>query len=187
VADDIKATRLLSRQRRKHVNEEKAGADEVSTILLPYGTPDEYIRNRIRQYQSWYDAKAVNAKKRYLLMRTVAVAGGAIVPALVNIPFLYSRIVATVLSLIVVVTISLESVHHYREQWKNYRSTEQFLQHEVIHYRSGTGTYEEKADDDAFRTLVSRCEGAIAAENTSTLNTMTLAGEMQVVNKEESR
>lgn len=145
--------------------------------MLPYGTADEYIKNRVRQYQDWYNGKAITAKKRYLQMRTIAVVGGAIVPALVNLPSVYFRLVATALSLLVVVTISLESVHHYREQWKNYRSTEQFLHHEVVFFRSGTAAYQGQSEP--FRLLVERCESAIAAENTSTLNTMTLAGEVQ--------
>jgi hypothetical protein len=40
-----------------------------------------------------------------------------------------------------VISVSLESVLHYREQWKNYRSTEQFIGHEVMAYRTAVGQY----------------------------------------------
>jgi hypothetical protein len=84
----------------------------------------------------------------------------------------------------VVILVSLESVYHYREQWKNYRSTEQALGHKRVYYATRCGTYEGLADRDAFRLLVERVESTIAAENASTLSTMTLAA--QVVGEHSS-
>lgn len=81
----------------------------------------------------------------------------------------------TVLSLGVVVLVSLESVYHYREQWKNYRSTEQYLGHEAIYFANAVGVYKDLDDAAALETLVERSESAIAAENASTLSSMTLA------------
>src|SRR2546428_12979087 len=37
--------------------------------------------------------------------------------AVINIPFPYVTYFATIISLLVVITVSLESVYHYREQW----------------------------------------------------------------------
>lgn len=140
-------------------------------------TPDGYIRERLEQYQGWYDRKAVATKARYLRIRTATVVGGAAVPALINIDARYIRAVATLLSLMVVILVSLESVYHYREQWKNYRSTEQLLGHEKIFFLTRTGPYEGLAADQAFTLIVERVEGAIAAENSATLSVMTLAPE----------
>jgi uncharacterized protein DUF4231 len=47
--------------------------------------PDEYIGERVKQYQSWYDRKAVVAKSRFIRMRSMSVVGGALVPVLANI------------------------------------------------------------------------------------------------------
>jgi hypothetical protein len=47
--------------------------------------PDEYIETRVRQYQDWYDRKASSAKSRCLRMRGASVAGGATVPAPVDV------------------------------------------------------------------------------------------------------
>jgi hypothetical protein len=79
--------------------------------------------------------------------------------------------------LLVVITVSLESVFHYREQWKNYRSTEQLLGHEKFLFRSRVGRYQSLADEEAFRSFVERVEELIAAENSATLNVMTMASE----------
>jgi hypothetical protein len=98
---------------------------------------------------------------------------GTTVPVLLNINLAYSTFVTTILSVTVVILISLEGVYHYREQWKNYRSTEQFLSHEKYRYLGKIGAYENLEETAAFRLLLDRIEGAIEAENAATLNVLT--------------
>lgn len=147
-------------------------------------TPDSYITDRLEQYQSWYDKKAVSSKARYQKMRAFSVVGGGLVPVLINVPWTGTlagipiiQVVVTVISLLVVIVVSLESVFHYREQWKNYRSTEQFLGHEKFLFNTRVGRYEGLNDAEAFKLLVQRVEESIAAENAATLNVMTMANE----------
>ncbi|MFI8822741.1 DUF4231 domain-containing protein [Streptomyces sp. NPDC053431] len=141
-------------------------------------TPETYIDGRLAQYQEWYDRKATKMKAMHLRMRTVSVVGGALVPVLVNLDMGFARITATVLSLVVVASVSLESVYRYREQWKNYRSTEQLLGHERVYFAARVGPYHGLSDRDSFTTLVARVEKAIASENSATLNVMTLGGQV---------
>ncbi|KEF40834.1 MAG: hypothetical protein ER33_14745 [Cyanobium sp. CACIAM 14] len=146
--------------------------------------PDDYIKNRVEQYRQWYDKKSVICKNRYLQMRAFSVVGGGLVPVLINVGSQYRlfgapvvQLVVTVISLMVVICVSLESVFHYREQWKNYRSTEQLLGHEKFLYQSRVGRYRSLTDPEAFYLFVERVEEAIAIENSSTLNVMTMANE----------
>ncbi|GIJ47377.1 hypothetical protein Val02_42630 [Virgisporangium aliadipatigenens] len=136
--------------------------------------PTWYIAKRLEQYQGWYDTKAVKTKRMYLWMRTVSVVGGVLVPVILNIDGNWARVLATATSLLVAVAVALESVYRYRDQWKNYRSTEQILGHERIHFLTRTGLYQALDDAAAYRALVERVEGAIQAENIATLNVMTL-------------
>jgi hypothetical protein len=147
-------------------------------------TPETFLTERVAQYQGWYDRKSVTAKARYLQMRGFSVVAGGVVPVLINIPsepFVLGipviRLVVTIVSLLVVISVSLESVLHYREQWKNYRSTEQFLGHETIAFKAGVGAYRDLSPQDAFRLFVERVEDAIRSENAATLNVMTMANE----------
>jgi len=147
-------------------------------------SPEKYVNERLKQYQSWYDRKAVLCKSRYLRMRGFAVVAGAIVPVLINLDGLLTyhgfpvvKGIVTVVSLLVVMSVSLESVLHYREQWKNYRSTEQQLGHEHMMYLSGIGRYKGLDAKQAFLTFVERVEEQIASENAATLNVMTVASE----------
>ena len=149
---------------------------------------DQYIEQRVKQYQGWYDKKAVACKNRYLRMRAFTVVAGGVVPVLVNVEtsinnllhFPIMKAVITVLSLLVVVMVSLESVFHYREQWKNYRSTEQLLGHEQFAFNAGVGPYKGLASNEAFQRFVERTENAIASENAATLNVMTVGSEAAV-------
>ncbi|MEV5838493.1 DUF4231 domain-containing protein [Nocardia sp. NPDC052112] len=151
------------------------GSAEPPTPLM---APEAYIVDRLEQYQGWYDKKAVKMKARHLQIRVLSVGGGVTVPALVNLPFAWASAVVTVVSLVVAASVSLESVFKYREQWKNYRSTEQLLGHEKVYFNTRTGPYEQLDNNTAFRTLVERVEGAIAAENAATLNVMTTAQQL---------
>jgi len=143
--------------------------------------PSEYLKARVEMYMGWYDQKAVKYKSYYLKMRALSVVGGAVVPVLVNlnIPTPFKDYITTVVSLIVVITVSLESVYHYREQWKNYRSTEQFIGAEKFQFLTKEGPYKTLEPTNAFLLLVERVETAIASENAATLNIMTLASEVK--------
>ena len=149
--------------------------------LRPYSsmTPEEYIDERLNQFREWYDKKAVIAKRNYQWMRAITVIGSAVVPVLVNLPFDDSaiRYLTTAVSLVVMILISLESVFHFREQWKNYRSTEQWLAKEYFNFVTGEGPYRNQDEKEAFLNFVDRIENAIASENASTLNVMTTLSE----------
>ncbi|MEU3607242.1 DUF4231 domain-containing protein [Streptomyces sp. NPDC035033] len=141
-------------------------------------TPQRYVEGRLAQYQEWYDVKATRMKAMHLRMRTVSVVGGALVPVFVNLDAGFARVTATVLSVVVVAAVSLESVYRYREQWKNYRSTEQLLGHERVYFETRVGPYRGLSRREAFGLLVARVEKAIAQENAATLNVMTLGGQV---------
>jgi hypothetical protein len=148
---------------------------------------EEYIDERLNQFREWYDKKATQAKKIYQRMRAITVGGGAIVPVLINLPFSGIELVATTISLIVVVFVSLESVFHFREQWKNYRATEQLLAKEYFNFVTAEGPYREQAEKEAFLNFVNRVENAIASENASTLNVMTTLSEQKAETPKISR
>ena len=141
---------------------------------------EQYIAERVDQFQGWYDGKAVRAKSDYRKIRVLAVVGAAIVPVATNVlPATYGidRYVTTAISLAVSVAVALDSVYHFGEQWKNYRSTEQFLSREKFLFRTGEGPYKELGADAAFILLVERCEAQIAAENSATLNVISTAAQ----------
>ena len=166
------------------MNEGQSPTPEEVPVEPTWADSEHYIKERIKGYQTWYDGKARSCKSRYLWMRGLTVVGGALVPVLVNFDFNAVQYTTTTVSLLVVILVSLESVLHYREQWKNYRSTEQYLGHELVYYETRAGAYRDIDGKQAFLLLVDRVESAIASENAATLNTMTLA---QQVTEEQGK
>ncbi len=156
--------------------------------LRPFDSmsPEEYIDERLNQFREWYDKKATKTKRLYQWMRAITVVGGAIVPVLINLPINNIDLIATLISLTVVVFISLESVFHFREQWKNYRSTEQLLAKEYFNFVAGEGPYKKLDAREAFLVFVERVENAIASENASTLNVMTTLSDKKAESHHES-
>jgi hypothetical protein len=143
---------------------------------------EEYINKRIDQFRGWYDTRAGEAKSAFLRVRTTAVIGSALVPVVANITIppvagytIPGNVLTTIISLIVVIVVALDSVNHYGDQWKNYRSTEQFLAREKFLFQTGEGPYKAMEEQEAFLLLVERCEAQISAENSATLNVIATA------------
>jgi len=145
---------------------------------------ESYLKDRLDQYKNWYDNKAVSAKKKYLRGRVWAAIGAVIVPVLTNITLpsvslidgyyiSITKILVTIVSTAVALSIALEGVLHYREQWKNYRTTEQYLTAQKNLFCNNVGDYSGLSREDAFKLLVNRVETAITEENAITLNVLT--------------
>ena len=108
-------------------------------------------------------------------MRVLIVVGGILLPAVANSKLEWKDTFVSFVSLVVAGCASLEGVLHYRDQWKNYRSTEQFLGREQVLFLTGEGIYKDIKDPrNALVAFIERCETAIEQENKSTLNIMTL-------------
>jgi hypothetical protein len=153
-----------------------------AAAVIPQGAED-YVAKRVEQYAGWYDKKCGPLKQQHLRIKAVTVIGGALVPVLVNANFDFLRlgvdvakVGATLLSLLVVILVSWDSVFQYGKQWKNYRSTEQFLRQEAYLFKYRAGFYAEMDEAKAFKIFVERVEGAIAQENSVTLDTLTREG-----------
>ncbi|WP_340819598.1 DUF4231 domain-containing protein [Methanolobus sp. WCC4] len=145
-------------------------------------TPEQYIKNRVEQYRSWYDAKSVIMKRNYQRTQVLSASGAILIPVINNISIVapignlevdIGKLSVTVIGVIVALAIAFEGVYHYREQWKNYRSTEQYLETQKQLFIHRIGDYSELNDEGAFQLLVNRIEGAIAEENAVTLNILT--------------
>src|SRR5262249_11750497 len=139
--------------------------------------PQEYLSERIDQYIGWYNSKAVKAKRLYQLTRASSVIGAAVVPVLVNLTFAYTHVFTTIISLALVIFVSLESVYLHGDLWKNYRSTEQFLSREKVVFQSAADHYRNLSPEDAIVLFISRCEAQISAENSATLNVLSIAAQ----------
>ena len=157
---------------------------------------EQYVVNRLEQYATWYDTRAVKMKFRYQAVRVVTAVGAVLVPVLANLPGtlelgIYhlnaSRILTTVISTLVAVLISLEAVFRHREQWRNYRTTEQYLRSQKILFEQRADEFEQLDDQSARRRLIANVESAIKGENEVTLEVLTRTGDTTITTASDHR
>lgn len=179
----LAAPKEEAKEETKKAAKAKKGEWDPSLPLRGFGklTPEEYIKERLNPEIKYYSKSATKSKQSYLRMRALSVIGGALVPVLVNIPGPYVDILTTILSLIVVLIVSLETVYRYREQWTNYRTAEQSLRNQYFQYTSKAGIYGTLDEATAFKLFVDRVEEAIDAESSATLRVMTTLTESKAV------
>ena len=143
---------------------------------------DSYLKNRVEQYRQWYDLKAIKMKRYYIYSRISSALSAVLIPMVVNIEWNISifeiaingsNLIVTILGTLVAVLLALEGVLHHREQWKNYRTTEQYLETQKQLFIHNVGDYSDLDKKEAFKLLISRVESSIAEENSTTLNVLT--------------
>ena len=143
----------------------------------------QYIENRLLSgqtgYLGYYDETAKRMKRRYLQTRSAAAIGAVLIPVVSNLPWaLHIRgatinvatVGASLIGLAVALILALEGVFHFKEQWQNFRGTEQYLLSQKYRFENGVDEYQALSPEESFKLFVSRVEKAIIDENNVTLN-----------------
>jgi len=121
-----------------------------------------------------------------LRLRVCGLVSAATVPPLILTRLPGGDLAATLASIIVLITCALDGVLRLREQWENYRYTEQYLDREKHLFLAAAGPYRHLTADLAFLHFVERVEWAIGAENSTTLATLALAPDIRVRGEDDS-
>jgi len=144
---------------------------------------DHYIQSRLTcdpgGYLSYYDRTAPRMKRRYLQNRAAAAIGAVLIPVVANLPwqvtvgtmsFHVSTVASSLIGLAVALILALEGVFHFKEQWQNYRGTEQYIRSQMFCLENRVDEYQSLHEEEAFKLFVSKVEKAILNENNVTLN-----------------
>jgi len=143
---------------------------------------DRYIQTRLSGdggYLGYYDRTAARMKRRHLQTRAAAAIGAVLIPVVVNFPweiavgtisFHFSTVASSLIGLGVALILALDGVFHFKEQWQNFRGTEQYLLSHKFRFENRVDEYQSLSDEDAFKVFVSKVEKAILDENNVTLN-----------------
>jgi hypothetical protein len=143
---------------------------------------DRYIQSRLfgdSGYLGYYDKTAQRMKRRHLQTRVAAAIGAVLVPVASNLPWKLeiwsvtvdvARVGTSVIGLAVALLLALEGVFHFKDQWQNFRGTEQYLISQKFRFENRVDEYQSLSDEDAFKLFVSKVEKAILDENNVTLN-----------------
>jgi hypothetical protein len=118
----------------------------------------EWMRDRWLDQVQWFDRRALRANRRYSVLRIVAISGGVIVPALVSMSQgagdAWIRDWATpgafVLSIVVAISVGLDSFFHFGERWRHFRRTAELLKTEGWLFIEGGGRYKRYQHISSF-------------------------------------
>ena len=143
---------------------------------------DRYIDSRLTGsggYLGYYDSTAKRMKRRHLQTRAAAAIGAVLIPVVSNLPWKLdqwsvsvdvARVGTSLIGLAVALILALEGVFHFKDQWQNFRGTEQYLLSQKFRFDNRVDEYRSLSDEDAFKLFVSKVEKAILDENNVTLN-----------------
>ena len=112
----------------------------------------EWMRDRWLYEVWWFDHRAEQANLRHSILRIVAIAGGVLVPALVSVSSSTERFdeavqwTAFAVSLLVALSVGLDSFFHFGDRWRHYRRTAELLTMEGWQFIEKAGRYREKRD-----------------------------------------
>jgi hypothetical protein len=142
-----------------------------------------YIESRLEGgksgYLGYYDKTARRMKRRHLQTRSAAAIGAVLIPVVSNLSWEptvagvkihFAAVASSIIGLGVALILALEGVFHFKDQWQNFRGTEQYLLSQKYRFENRVDEYQSLSTEDAFKMFVSRVEKAILDENNVTLN-----------------
>jgi hypothetical protein len=122
----------------------------------------EWMRDRWLDQVLWFDRRALHANRRYSLLRIVAISGGVIVPAMVSLSQGagdawirdWATPAAFVISVMVAISVGLDSFFHFGERWRHFRRTAELLKNEGWLFIEGGGRYKRYQHVSSFHDKV---------------------------------
>ncbi len=112
----------------------------------------DYYSKRVGLYKSWH-------LWLQLYMGIIAVC----VTVLLGIPEV-PKLIPSILSATIAAAAVIENVNRYGENWRNYRTTLEFLKREKALFDIGADAYKDVAPDDAAILFATRTEDILSAE-----------------------
>ena len=117
----------------------------------------EWMRDRWLDQVRWFDRRALRANRRYSGLRIVAITGGVLVPALVSVSGTtdtalgdWVKPAAFVISVLVAISVGLDSFFHFGERWRHFRRTAELLKTEGWLFIEGGGRYKRYQHISSF-------------------------------------
>jgi hypothetical protein len=141
----------------------------------------EYIKDRLKHQQNWYEDKASMNKRRFMNYHTLIIILGSLIPLIVvfegfvtwNILkattssagfTLTSGHYSAVIAATIAILAGIDKLTQPQVNWFNYRANEEMLKKEEWMYKFKTGNYVGLNDKEAEKLLVNRVESIISAD-----------------------
>lgn len=149
--------------------------------------PDFTDLNKEFEIKAYIENRALYKVKRYFLLskrcerlyKTIAVCiliFSAVVPVILSLSIIKDEkvriLLASIISFLVVVLFSIESVYNFREQWKSYKNAEDEITQELNLFHTAAEPY-DNARGSKEKLLVMRVESIVLKERKETIEKLT--------------
>jgi len=125
---------------------------------------EEYLESRLDDQIAWYNKKSQQNQRWYKRLRLIEIVAACTVPLLAGyvIDLQPLRYVIGILGLLIAVISGVIALYKFQENWTEYRTTCESLQHEKYLYLTRSEMY---GSANPFPLLVQRVEALISREN----------------------
>ena len=129
----------------------------------------EYIENRVKSQQNWYEKKASKNKRLFMHFQTAVIVLGAAIPVLVVCEQLttvkgWSSPVSAFISAIIAILAGIDKLRQPQANWFNFRANEEMLKKEQWLHEFKAGPYRNVKHAEVNKLLVERVESIISAD-----------------------
>jgi hypothetical protein len=124
-----------------------------------------FLHLRWLDQMTWAEGRANSARNRYYLLRMIAIIGGVIVPALVGLNLQWAPVtwITFTISLVVAVSLAIDSFFRWGERWLHYRRMAELLKSEGWLFFQLAAPYQD-SHAAAYPEFARRVEAIIAAD-----------------------
>lgn len=130
-------------------------------------TIEVYMSERLIFNIKRYRAKAGMCREAYLFNSLTAIILGSSIPVLINLNV--DKIATTIISFLVVISVAVENVFHFRDRWKNYQIAEELIRREKYLFQSKSEPYSKLDNISSYGLLVKNIEAIIKDERDKTI------------------
>lgn len=129
---------------------------------------EEYLKERLDDQISWYDAKSQLNQKVFKQLRLAEIGAAALIPLLSGFtdperPYL--PVTMGILGAVVAVIAGALALYQFEQNWIQYRTTCESLKKEKFRFLTGSKPF-DGTEEENLRLLVDRVESLISRENT---------------------
>jgi hypothetical protein len=124
-----------------------------------------YKEKRLGEQIQWHSRKARQNKQKFRLYQIIILIAGAIIP-IINLAGIgdQTRIMSSIIGVIIVIITGLTQLEKYQENWILYRTSAELLKKEKYFFENDVGDYANLDDVDKNKLLVERVESIVSAE-----------------------
>jgi hypothetical protein len=134
-----------------------------------------YIKERLEFKINLYFKLAQQNLFYFRLFSVVAIISSALIPVVLNLDFINSNavpLIASLLSVLVIICLGIESLFGFRQQYRNYKNSEDLLRREKYLFENQAGPYSNDGETNN-KLLVERVEALILKEREDTSQKIT--------------